>query len=184
MSCLCFFSLSFLIILSPYLPSFFVFHVLSFHLLICQFSSNVLHYFTLLLLTNPLLLITINNMRLLLVLKQLCPLSSPDDTWTLPLSTKTIQTCLKISEFPKLCHFSLKREKNGSPFFVVVYDHSFVSPLSFLEQPQCAEDRVLPHFTQRLRSHGGKTEEKEAKWDNFNYPHILITSFSTVFHII
>lgn len=69
-------------------------------LLICRplfwvlFLSDFLSFFTLLLLAYPLLLITINNMRL--SNSRLWALTWAWSTWMLPLSTKTIQTCQRI----------------------------------------------------------------------------------------
>ena len=126
---------SFVIILSPHLPSFVLWTL-------CLFScpSSFLSFFTprpplsssssssssL----NPLLFITINNMRLPLALKQLCSLSSPGSrlwaltwawsTWKLPPSTKTIQTYHKIPGNVQI-HVVFQKKKTGLPFFLFLF---------------------------------------------------------------
>lgn len=61
---------------------------------------------------------------------------------------------------------------------------SFPSVFIFGKRLGGGEGCILPHFTHCLQSRFGRSEAKAAKWDDFNYSHILITSFSTVFDII
>lgn len=156
-----------------------------------QFPSDFLSFFTLLL-TYPPLFITINNTGCRWLSNSSAPsaLQSAVEPWPEREALECFLCQQRQSEnFPG--NFQNKTMSFLFCLFFLLFFNLLPSScwLGFcfscsplLETLRSAGVHVLPHFTHCLQSLGGKTEEEEAKWDNFNYPHILITSFSSVSH--